>query len=302
MPAQHVTTHMTGSLVFKAPAKLNLTLEVLRRRGDGLHAIRSLMVPVDLADELIVERRPGPLAFSCDDPALSSGNLVEDALRALDLPERGFSVRLNKRIPTGAGMGGGSSDAASVLLAAQSGAFGPLPERDYLAIARSLGSDVPFFLVESGALVEGTGERVTAVGALPAWHAAIVKPPVAVSTSRAYATLDATERAGRPRNDSVTLRAVDAIQRGAFDEVAHLLHNDFESPIASQFPEVARTLAALRDAGAEHPLLTGSGSCVFALARDAQALQLLVARLSLPPEYTVYVAAFARAGAWRGEA
>jgi 4-diphosphocytidyl-2-C-methyl-D-erythritol kinase len=293
---------MTGPLVLYAPAKINLTLEVLQRRDDGLHALRSLMVPLDLADELTIESREDGFAFTCDDPALTQGNLVERAVRALELPNMNLAIHLRKRIPTGAGMGGGSSDAAAILIGAQRSAFGQLGHRDYMTIARSLGSDVPFFLAQTGALVEATGERVTAVGALPPWHAAIVRPPVAVSTAAAYAALDERDRPTRPRNTSVTLEALDALQRSEFDRVVELLHNDFEPVIAATVPEIALALDALRRAGARHPLLTGSGSCVFSLAREAADANELIARLALPAEFTVYRAAFAAGSAWRSAA
>src|SRR5262249_55837119 len=160
------------------------------------HALRSLMVPLALADELAIEPA-GAFSFTCDDPALGGeDNLVVRAARAVDSEAR-VRIALRKRIPSQAGLCGGSEDAASRLLAAMDGAFGPQPARDWIALARALGSDVPFFLVRTGALVEGTGERVTAAGVLPPWHVLVVKPPAAVSTAAAYAELDRFERPSR---------------------------------------------------------------------------------------------------------
>ena len=127
---------MKASKTLRAPAKLNLTLEVLQRREDGLHALRSVMVPVTLSDEIVVSPSDAP-EFSCDAPELMQDNLVERAMRVAGV--RGYHVELHKRIPTGAGMGGGSSDAAAILLAAQRGIFGEPPDLDYVAAARSLG-------------------------------------------------------------------------------------------------------------------------------------------------------------------
>ena len=197
-------------------------------------------------------------------------------------------------------MGGGSSDAATVLLAAMEGAFGPLPGREWLEIARALGSDVPFFLVQTGALVEGNGERVTAVGALPPWHVLIVKPPVGVSSADAYAALDAYPRPSRPRKDSVSLRALDALQRGAFDEVYALMQNDFETVVTAAHPEIATAFDALRKAGCAKPMLAGSGACVFALARTAAENAAMEAALHLPPDYSAIATTFAQPSAWRG--
>ena len=282
--------------VFHAPAKINLTLEVLGRRNDGMHGVRSVMVPLDLTDELIVEASDR-FAFTCDRAEIGGEeNLAVRALRALgSLPP--FRVELRKRIPVQAGLGGGSSNAATVLRAAMSGAFGDVPKTDWLQTAHALGSDVPFFLAGTGALVEGTGERVTPLGAMPSWHALIVKPPVGVSTATAYAQLDRMERSVRPRNTSVSIAVATALQRGDFDGVESLLHNDFQLLVDEDSP-IAAALVALQTAGAANPLLAGSGSCTFALAKDAAAVDELDRRLDLPSDYVRYRARFAASPDW----
>jgi 4-diphosphocytidyl-2-C-methyl-D-erythritol kinase len=285
-------------MTFACPAKINLTLEVVGRRDDGYHALRSVMVPLDLADELQIVP-DGRFSFTCSDPALENDdNLVVRAALALE-PPPDYTMILNKVIPTQAGLGGGSSDAAAVLRAAMAGAFGRRSAADWLALARSLGSDVPFFLTDSGALVEGTGERVTAVGALPPWHVLVVKPPVAVSTAAAYAQLDRSPLPTRPRNTSTSLAMLTALQRGDFDEVTRGLGNDFHEIIAGSTPEVARAIGALRDAGATNALLCGSGSAVFTLARDAQTIAQIDAQLNLEGGYTRFSTAFAHSHSWR---
>lgn len=288
----------------RAPAKINLTLEVLGRRDDGYHGIRSVMVPLALADELAIvsdER----LTLECDDASLEREDNL--ALRAAQAIARaaGRDVRarivLHKRIPSQAGLGGGSSDAAAVLSAAMGGAFGALPSLDWLALARELGSDVPFFLVKSPALVEGTGERVTALGLAPPWHVVAVRPPVGTVTAEAYAAIDASERATRPRKDSVSLRCAEALQRADFELVQSLLSNDFHD-WAMQRPEIRTAADALARAGAARPLLAGSGSCVFALAQDAATAGAIAATLDLPAGHRVIQTQFARDPAWRAEA
>jgi 4-diphosphocytidyl-2-C-methyl-D-erythritol kinase len=281
-----------------APAKINLTLEVLARRDDGYHGIRSVMVPLALADELAIEPAPA-FSFECDRSELSNDrNLAVRAVRALGA-EPQAALRLRKRIPAQAGLGGGSSDAAAVLRAAMEGAFGAAPALDWMAVARSIGSDVPFFLAGTGALVEGTGERVTAIGALPPWHALVVKPAAAVSTAAAYAELDKRERAIRPRNESVSLAMVEALQRADFTTVESLLQNDFQETVARLVPEVETALNALRAAGATNALLAGSGSCVFTIAPHAGALERVERALDLDAAYQRCVTAFAPAPAWR---
>ncbi len=286
-----------GMLTLLAPAKINLTLEVLARRDDGYHAIRSVMVPLELADELTIAPSPA-FVFICDRAELGDErNLAAAAFRCLGdvAPAR---IELRKRIPVQAGLGGGSSDAAAVLRAAMDGAFGPVPDRDWLRLARALGSDVPFFLSGTAALVEGTGERVTPAGAIPRWHAAIVKPPVAVSTAAAYAQLDRVERPQRPRKNSDSIAMVEALQRADFARVESLMSNDFQEPIASAAPEIATAIAALRAAGATKPLLAGSGSCVFALAPEGAPVERILERLDLPPPYERLATAFATTPQW----
>ncbi|MBV9719685.1 MAG: 4-(cytidine 5'-diphospho)-2-C-methyl-D-erythritol kinase [Candidatus Eremiobacteraeota bacterium] len=286
-------------LTLRAPAKINLTLEVLARRDDGYHAIRSVMVPIDLADELTIEPSSG-FSFSCDRRDLDGEhNLAFAALRALgELPIR---VELRKRIPTQAGLGGGSSDAATVLRAAMTGAIGNAAEHDWLSLARSLGSDVPFFLTGTAALVEGTGERVTPAGAIPRWHLLIVKPPAAVSTADAYAQLDRHVRPQRPRKGSVSLALLEALQRSDFARVESLMQNDFQNAIASQVPEIATAIDALRRAGATNVLLAGSGACVFTLAAQANRIGALCERLDLPAAYERFTTAFAATPDWLAE-
>jgi 4-diphosphocytidyl-2-C-methyl-D-erythritol kinase len=281
-----------------APAKINLTLEVLARREDGYHGIRSVMVPLDLADELAIEPSDR-FSFSCDVGDLEGErNLAVAAIRALGEPPP-VRMQLRKRIPVQAGLGGGSSDAAAVLRGAMTGAFGDLGAHDWLSIARELGSDVPFFLSGTGALVEGTGERITPAGALPRWHALVVKPPVAVSTALAYEALDALPRPQRARSSSVSIALLEALQRADFARVEALLQNDFHDVIAPRSPEIATALEALRTAGAHNALLAGSGSCVFTIAPNRVGIEAIGDRLELPATYERYATAFAATPDWR---
>ena len=256
------------------------------------------MVPLELADRLQIAAS-NRFSFTCTDPSLAGDdNLVVRAAQALDpLPK--YGVTLRKVIPTQAGLGGGSSDAAGVLRAAMAGAFGRSYTADWVSLARSLGSDVPFFLVDSGALVEGTGERVTAAGALPPWHVLVIKPPTSVSTAAAYERLDRMPQRSRPRNTSASLAMLAALQRGDFDEVERSLNNDFHDLIASATPEVAAAIDALHRAGATNALLSGSGSAVFTLARDARTIAQINARLDLDRSYLRFPTAFAHGSTWR---
>ncbi len=292
---------MTSRLALRAPAKLNITLEILGKLSSKLHALRSVMVPITWYDEINVVFRPENPGFTASHPALEKDNLVLRALKALDVNLNSVRIHLKKNIPMGAGLGGGSSDAASVLIAACNGFFGETLDKDYVALAQTLGSDVSFFLAQTGALVEGTGERVTALGGLPAWWSVVVHPAIHIATASAYLDLDSSRTVGRARKSravSVSLQAVSALQAADFDAVENLLSNDFQSLTATKYPPVQQALEALRGAGAKNPTLTGSGACVFALTQTQNEAREICARLQLPAAFGVRVAAFEQSSVW----
>jgi len=293
---------MHPGTTLRAPAKINLTLEILARRDDGYHNLRSIMLPIALHDEIVIEPAAA-FAFACEPAALQADNLVVRALERVGLGSAPFAFRLVKQIPVGAGLGGGSSDAAAILRAAAAGTFGSLAPRDWLADARALGSDVPFFLTGTGALVEATGERVTALGALPPWSIVLLVPDVHVATPDAFRRLAQARLANpaplRPRNESASLRALVALQRGDYPAVIAAAVNDFEPVVRDTYPAVSAALDALRAAGAEHAMLSGSGGACFGLCRDAAAAQRLAAGVRVPPGASLAVVPFAPTAAWR---
>lgn len=286
-----------------APAKINLTLEVLALRPEGRHGLRSVAVPLDLSDTLSWWPHPS-FRFTCSDGSLSeTDNLLLRAAQTIGLDASALALHLEKRIPHGSGLGGGSSDAAALLLAAMRGAFGPQPERDWLALADTLGSDVPFFLVEAPALIEATGERVTALGANPPWWAVLLCPPIRVATRDAYAELDAT-RASPPiiaRDASISLRMVDALQRRAFDSVRALLSNDFEATLFAN-PGLRGAIEVFtRAERTAH--LSGSGSTLFTLCEEEAEAKRLGELFRADPhvregEIAVHSVPFRRSEAW----
>jgi 4-diphosphocytidyl-2-C-methyl-D-erythritol kinase len=287
-----------------APAKINLTLEILGRREDGYHALRSVMVPVALADELVFEPAER-FAFACEPPSLARDNLVTRAFARIGRSDAPVSVTLRKRVPAGAGLGGGSSDAASVLRAAMSGTFGDPGARDWVGDARALGSDVPFFLADGPALVEGTGERVTALGHAPPWWVVLLVPDVHVATAAAYEALAAlrtsTPAPTRPRSGSATLRCGEALQRGHYDTVLATMTNDFEPVVRATYQPVDAALHALQGAGAPgRAMLSGSGGACFALFEHERGARAFAARLRAPEGATVHIVPFAPSAAWLG--
>jgi 4-diphosphocytidyl-2-C-methyl-D-erythritol kinase len=284
-----------------APAKINLTLEILAKRADGYHALRSVMVPLGIADELRWEPADR-FTFRCTQPDLTDDNIVVKALAAIGLGEVPLAMTLEKRLPVGGGLGGGSSDGAAILRAAAAGAFGPVAPFDAVAVARALGSDVPFFLAETGALVEATGERVTPLGALPPWWVVLAKPPVHVATGPMFGALDEARGdayESRPRSESVSLRLGEALQRGDFATVLALAHNDFEPIACSRYPLIALTLGVLRFAGARLAMLSGSGACCFALCETESEARGVYAKAAVTSPVPIEIVPFANAESWR---
>jgi len=292
--------------MLSAPAKINLTLEVLAKRSDGFHALRSVVVPIEYIDELSWSAQQH-FSFTCSDAALSNEeNLVVKAAKAIELDRASFALHLEKHIPYGSGLGGGSSDAAAVLIAAMQGAFGPQPDRDWVALARSIGSDVPLFLVDAPALIEATGERVTALGANPNWWVVMLFPDIHISTSQAYAELDAaqTRSAAASRNTSVSIHMIEALQRREFLRVCELLSNDFEQ-IVFAHPAFAPAIDVFSRAQ-QKAHLSGSGSTLFALCEQQADAEQLAHRFRADhfvaeQKLRVHAAPFRQSKSWRTE-
>ncbi len=255
-------------LIVRAPAKVNLTLDVLGRRPDGYHALRSVMQTLELHDTLELTGLVEPaIVFECDAPALrGDANLVMRAARLLR-EHTGYSggarIVLRKRIPVDAGLGGGSSDAAATLQGLSQLWDLDLP-RDHLAeIGAHLGSDVPFFLYAPTALVSGRGEYVEPLPPIPPVHVVLHKPEGGVSTARVFAAFPPA----RYGDGSGTDHLLAALREGRPVEEWPLA-NGLQEIVTDLYPDVAAALARLAAAGAPRPILTGSGSTVYALFAD----------------------------------
>lgn len=269
---------MPAPTAIAAPAKLNLNLRVLGRRADGFHAVETLMVRLPgLADRIEV-READSLSLVCDDPAVpgDEGNLVVRAVHAFERAS-GVEVRaqivLEKRVPHGAGLGGGSSDAASMLRLLEKMHPGAVEHRQLWKLAAKLGSDVAFFLGSGPALGRGRGERIEPVAGVPALPVVLFKPWFGVATPEAYAAW----------KGAVALPGVDyASQAMGWGELA----NDLERPVFAKHLFLAEMKQWLRArpevAGA---LMSGSGSTMFAVLRDFGAADGLMAaaRAGLDP-------------------
>lgn len=267
-----------------AHAKLNLLLRVLAREQDGYHGIETLFCLISLADELAAERRPGR-GVTLEVKGADCGPMAENlAVRAaqLVLEATGHStaihLALQKRIPVQGGLGGGSSDGAAALTAVNHLLGNPVPRHELLQFASRLGSDVAYFL--SGgplALGWGHGERMLRLPALPAAPALLLIPPVGVSTAEAYLQVDsARHNVGRRGAVALELEAL-----ASWGSIGRMAGNDFEYALFGRQPELKRGFEAL---AATHPLLcrmSGSGSTLFAIYRNAHERD--DARLQLNP-------------------
>jgi 4-diphosphocytidyl-2-C-methyl-D-erythritol kinase len=250
-------------LALPAPAKLNLFLHVVGRRADGYHELQSAFVPIDLADLLdftrrddgVIERAGDIIGEAENDLALRAAVSLQNASRT----HFGALINVEKKIPAGSGMGGGSSDAATTLIALNRLWDLHWPRQRLCEIAAGLGADVPFFLGGGPAFVEGIGERLTALALAPR-HYAVIHPQVAVSTREIFAD------PGLTRDTKATIiAAFSAAQESLPQELFGA--NDLEGVVRHRFPAVDAALKHLQRFGPAR--MTGSGSAVFMPARDS---------------------------------
>jgi 4-diphosphocytidyl-2-C-methyl-D-erythritol kinase len=251
----------------QAYAKINLTLDVLGRRPDGYHELRTLMQTIDLYDTLCLTTTDENCArVICTQPELNTVNNLAaraaEAVRQRLALSQGVVIELHKRIPLAAGLGGGSSDAAAVLLALRQWWQLPLSAADLLMLAASLGSDVPFFLTGGLALCAGRGEQVTALA--PRWPASmrwllLVKPAIGVSTAAVFRALPESDYTDGTHSRAVYEALFVGNEPGQED-----LHNGLERTVLERYPEVAQAREDLLRAGAAVVRLSGSGPTLFA--------------------------------------
>ena len=272
----------------RAPAKINLSLQILERRPDGFHEIETLMAPISLFDSIAIElsAETREITFRCDDESLPMGedNLVVRAarsfLRAAEI-EQGLRIELQKNIPHGAGLGGGSSDAAAVLLALNQLLGGPLTGERLTSVAAEIGSDVPFFLAASAAFCRGRGEIVEPTALGETLRLLLLKPAFGVPTRWAYARWrDSSELPG-VRYSSQNFAGytfVNDLERSVFEK--HVFLGEMKMWLLAQ-PEVGAAL------------LSGSGSTLFAALRDGTDGELLAerAKTELDAELWTYACA-----------
>ncbi|HJV57443.1 MAG TPA: 4-(cytidine 5'-diphospho)-2-C-methyl-D-erythritol kinase [Methylomirabilota bacterium] len=267
-------------LVLRTSAKVNLALEVLGKRGDGYHEIATVLQAVDLFDRLTMETAD-ILSLHADDPELPTddGNLVMRAARLLQKTagiEKGARLRLQKRIPVAAGLGGGSSDAAATLLGLNRlwGLRWPRARLQELAV--ELGMDVPFFLGTGRAVARGRGERLQALPGGGGYALVLVNPRTPLSTREVYGRVPA----GWHAEPTGTERVIEALRRRNVAALAAALTNNLERVVEPVLPVIGRMKAALLAAGALGAIMSGSGPTVFGLARSLDHARQVRSRVS----------------------
>ena len=276
---------MDKAIRVSAPCKINLHLRVLERRADGYHDIESVFQLVSLADGLSVSIAGDSGECRVVSPYMELPP-VNTVSRAVELfreetgIREGILIDLDKRIPSGAGLGGGSADAAAALFALDR-LFGTALDRSVMArMASLIGSDVPFFLEGAAAIVEGRGERVAPIAAREDLYGVLVWPDVHSATAEAYGLVDRWQAEGRERG----------IDWPSVSELAGMYHgpvgdwrfaNSFTAPLESRYPVIRDARLALIDAGAVFAEMSGSGSTVYGLFASSEAAEAAWRRLSV---------------------
>ena len=264
---------MPLSLSVKSYAKINWTLDVLFKREDGYHELRTIYQTVSLHDTLAITETDGPIEIRCEDPQVpcDETNLVFKAAAALRETagiSKGARIRIEKRIPVAAGLGGGSSNAATTLLTLIKLWQIEIDDRALFQVAASLGSDVPFFLIGGTALGVGRGEEVYRIEQASCPHLLLVNPGFAVSTRDAYERLSQLTRSEAALNIPFTLLAAKGISG-----LPLVARNDLEEAVLAAHPEIAEVKRRLLSLGARHAQMSGSGATVFGVFDNSQAIE-----------------------------
>jgi 4-diphosphocytidyl-2-C-methyl-D-erythritol kinase len=264
---------MMNSVTVMAPAKINLFLRITGKRPDGFHELYSLMCPVALYDQVSLTFGAKGMSVTCSHPEVpeDSSNLAFraaagflDAVCGSELPfGGGVAIHIKKNIPVGAGLGGGSSDAAAVLTALNNHFGHPLSNPALMELGASIGADVPFFVFGAPALASGIGERLEPFPHLKSWTALLVYPNTVISTAWVYKNLNL-----RLTKDEKKLSKFHFDGR-IFNVAEHLI-NDLEPVTIRKFPVVREIKRLLLAHGAAGAMMSGSGSTVFGLFPDSE--------------------------------
>ncbi len=262
-------------MVIKCHAKINLALQVKGKREDGYHLLSMVNLPIELHDVIEIESLPyyKDTYIVCDELRLLNGHAnictkVIDHMRVKCGFTQNFIIHIHKNIPSAAGLGGGSSDAANVMLAINhllKLGLTPLELRD---LSLPIGSDIPFFLAGKPALVEGIGDKVTPINVNNPYHVLIIKPDQGLSTKDVYLACDDSDRLLID-----TAKVVEGLEEGDDGKILAAFGNDLFPVAKKLLPEVGEIVTELRKDGFPLSAMTGSGSCCFALSHDLKAIK-----------------------------
>lgn len=251
----------------KAPAKINLLLDVLRKRDDGYHEVEMIMTMVDLADRLEMEELPrdtiiissqvGYIPLDEKNLAFQAAKLIKERYDV----RKGVYIHLDKKIPVAAGLAGGSSDAAATLRGLNRLWGLGISQDELCDLGAELGSDVPFCVKGETAIARGRGEKLEPIAAPPQCWVVLAKPPINVSTADVYGKLRANEITAHPSIANMR----DALERGSFQDMCDGLGNVLESVTLELYPEVLQLKESMLRLGADGVLMSGSGPTVFGL-------------------------------------
>lgn len=271
-----------------APAKVNFRLDVLKRRADGYHELRMIMQRIDLCDELEISTRRQPgISLSCNLPYIPRDrrNIVwraAEEMLAHSGKDVGIAIKIRKTIPVGAGLGGGSSDAAATLMGLNELLGVGLTDQQLISIGLKLGADVPFFIFKQPALAEGVGEQLLPLEHIPKLWLLLVNPAIHISTAWVYQNLNLTA-------EKVAVR-IPLLYNSAAD-VCSILANDLEAVTISRYPLIAGIKSRLIAAGAAGALMSGSGSTVYGVFASAEAAESARAAISFDKTWFTAVVA-----------
>ena len=249
-------------------AKINLTLDVLGKRADGYHDLQSVMQTISIRDDVEIDvgtGKPWRLLCSVEGIPTDEKNLAWKAAKvycdAMDIDPEGLEIRIVKRIPAGAGLGGGSADAAAVLRALNRHYGDPLSVLALAELGAQVGSDVPFCVVGGTAMVEGRGERLRKLPDMPDCLFVVCKPDFSVSTPELYQKIDTVAIPHRPDNQAME----SALLAGDLGKVAENVYNVFDPVVTSEHLELNYIKSICNSYGALTEQMTGSGSAIFAI-------------------------------------
>ncbi len=277
------------SIKIKAFAKVNTYLKILSKRPDGFHDIDTIMQNISLCDEISVAESDNGISIGSDDPSIPSGegNICHKTARHMlgISGRRGVTVKIEKKIPSGAGLGGGSSDAAAVIRALDLLWDLSLDKNAMMRIAADIGSDVPFFIEGGRARCRGRGEVVEKLSDIDEQYLVLIKPEESVPTKWAYEEFD--KLSSKP--DYKCFGSKEGGMVCSQNPQTHY-ENDFERVILPKYPVIKKAKDLLTSAGADTALMTGSGSAVFGVARDREHAERIRSKIKdqYPSSYLVY--------------